>query len=97
MDAGRYPEFADFYAAWLHQDWKLEDPTTDEVLRLYMRTDAEAADRLLRELRLLAAGEPSDEDVEQALGPWTSYDPRSEGRHPRQWIDPMISVLSEPA
>jgi hypothetical protein len=96
VDVDRFPEFADFYAAYFHEDWRLDDATSDDVVRRYMSVDGQAAGQLLLELRLLTTTDPSDDDLEQALGPWTSFDPRSEGRRAREWIDHLILVLSQP-
>jgi hypothetical protein len=95
VNARPYPEFTNFYECYLHPDWGVDDATFDDVVRRFLAAEGErSAGRLLRELRSLKATEPSDSDVEQALGPWTSFDPAVEGRGPREWVDHFVSVLA---
>jgi hypothetical protein len=35
MDAGRFPQFAHLYSAYFHEDWRLDDPIADDVVRNY--------------------------------------------------------------
>jgi len=69
MDAGRSPSFADMYADYFHEDWRLEDPSADDVVRRYRRFAPQTeVDHLAEELTGLLVSHPSEEALRADLG-----------------------------
>ena len=94
MDAGRYPEFAHLSWAYFHQDWMLDDDIPDAVVRRFMQDEPPGAvERLDAELRSVPRDCSTESDVEQALGPFLGYDPRTDGLTLRGWIEHLIGQL----
>ncbi len=97
MDAGRYPTFADLYANYFHQDWRLGDASADEVVKRYMRVaPPEEVARLADELTSLLALHRSEELLRVDLGPFTNYDPAEDGLTVEAWTQRLLELVESP-
>jgi len=96
MDAGRFPIFADFYSCYLHEDWQLEDRNPDAPIRAFKNIEGSVKSEALGdEMRRLLATDPSEADLEVALGPFGTLRPQDVEVTIRQWIEHLISVLDQ--
>jgi hypothetical protein len=97
MGAGRYPSFADLYANYFHEDWRLDDASADEVVKRYLRvTPPEEVGRLANELTGLLASHQSEEVLRAILGPFTTYDPAEDGLTVEAWTQHLLSLVESP-
>ena len=96
MDAGRFPIFGHFYAAYLHEDWRLEDRDPDGAIRAFKSVEDSAKVKALRdEMRGLLASDPSEAELEEALGPFGTFRPQDVEVTIRQWVEHLIIVLDQ--
>ena len=97
MDAGRYPSFADLYANYFHEDWRLDDASADEVVKRYLRvTPPEEVGRLANELTGVLASQQSEEVLRAVLGPFTTYDPAEDGLTVEAWSRHLLRLVESP-
>lgn len=96
MDAGRFPIFADFYSCYLPEDWQLEDRDPDGAIRAFKTSEGSVKTEALGdEMRRLLANDPSEADLEEALGPFGTLRPQDLEVTIRQWVEHLISVLDQ--
>jgi hypothetical protein len=97
MDAGRFQSFAEMYADYFHEDWRLEDSSADDVVRCYRRfAPPSEVDRLGGELTSLLASHPSEDALKADLGPFTNYDPAEDGLSVRAWMEHLLEIVESP-
>jgi hypothetical protein len=97
MDGDKFPGFAHLYGAYFHQDWRLDDPSADDVVRRYRRGEPQyEVDRLRAELKGLLASHPSDEALRAELGPFTDYDPAEDGLCVQAWTEHLLGLVESP-
>ncbi len=91
----QYPHLAHLLGAYFHQDWNLDDPDAQAVLRRYAQEVSsrkrKAAGR--EAARLLAAGLTEDElsAALEALG--SAYDPSPDGQSCSAWLKDVEQAL----
>lgn len=96
MDAGRFPTFGHFYAAYLHEDWRLENLDPDGAIRAFKSSEGSAKAVALRdEMNSLLATDPSEADLEEALGPFGTFRPQDVEVTIRQWVEHLVIVLNQ--
>jgi len=97
MDAGRYPNFADLYANYFHQDWRLDDASADDVVKRYLRVaPPEEVDRLADELTAVLAAHRSEGVLRADLGPFNNYDPAEDGLTVELWTQHLLELVESP-
>ena len=88
--------FGDFYSCYLHQDWQSEDPDPDGAIRAFKTSEGPVkSEALVDEMRRLLATDPSEADLEEALGPFGTLRPQDLEVTIRQWVEHLISVLDQ--
>jgi contact-dependent growth inhibition (CDI) system CdiI-like immunity protein len=86
-----------FFGAYFHQDWALDGPTWQDVVRAYLRdASREDALALLGTMRSWLGDAASDVAVTRDL--WDSfgceYDPQSDGLSDREWVERIAALLA---
>jgi hypothetical protein len=96
MDAAKFPWFANLYGCYFHQDWLLDDATSDDVLRRYTESQPpnEVA-ALKEEMKGLIATNPSESDLDRDLGPFVAFRPANDGLTIREWVEHLLVVLGD--
>lgn len=93
-----YPELFRLFAGYFHQDWALDDRTTDDVFRNYIATSTvpQLVDAVAELDRLLA--EPLDEvGLHEVVwrGLVLGYDPTIDGLTLREWLEATRRRISD--
>jgi CdiI immunity protein len=96
MDAGKYPAYARLYSVYFHQDWQLDDPNPEDVVRAFFRYEPqELHDGLRAELKGLLRSGQSDDDLEAVLAPWNTFRPKDVEITIREWLRRLLVLLDE--
>jgi len=84
----RYPALWQLFAGYFHQDWSLDDPTADDVLRRYVRDEPpDAVRRARRDLEDVLQRWSSEHELEgvaDRLGSY--YRPAGDALTTRDWL-----------
>jgi len=94
MDAGRFRIFC-LYATYLHEGWRLEDHYPDGAIRAFKSGEGTAKVKAFRdEMRSLLGSDPSEAQLEEALGPFGTFRPQDVEGRTRMWRSQSDSGLS---
>ncbi len=94
----QYPYLFQFFGGYFHQDWMLDSPTWQDVVRQYAKEAApDDLHRALAEIEDLLHTTPDDQVLEQRLlhELGCEYDPRPDLGGPtyREWLAAVAGML----
>lgn len=97
MMRANYPNLALLLAGYFHEDWMLEHASSDEAVRAFR--EGESAARVLaakHEIQQLLHVAESHHDLSAIIADelGSLYDPRLEGKDPRDWLIHVQQMLS---
>jgi hypothetical protein len=93
----RFYALQDMFGAYFHEDWRLDDPSTDAVIRRFAHDYPKNIATVIAEIDELTTLDASDEMLFSHLlhRYGLVYDPASDGLTMRQWLGQMRSILTE--
>ena len=93
VDGSKYPTYSHLYGAYFRQDWMLDDPNPDDVVRRYMRVETVAnREDLKTELRQLLDSEMSETQLKATLAPWDTFRPKDVEITIREWLERVLLI-----
>lgn len=96
MSDARLFALQEFCLTYLHQDWRLDDPTTADVARRFRReTEPEFKAKLVADIRdLLSRPLPEGQLHEYLLDEYSiSYDPWQDDITTRAWLESLLTEI----
>lgn len=92
---GDFAGLAHLLGAYFHQDWALDDPDADAVVRRFRRAEPDALVRRARaDVARLRDGPLSDAELEELFGRLGgSYSPARDGLTARGWLARVGELL----
>lgn len=91
----------EFLLTYFHEDWMLDDPTTESVAERFVRATNSGADRdfretVIAEIRDLLRRPLSEDDLHSYLLDEysTCYDPWMDERTTREWLEAVLTILT---
>ncbi len=93
----QFPHLTQFFSSYFHQDWPLEAETASEVVNNYLNSEpSESIEATSEELSKLLEMPISEPDLEtfmlDELGCY--YDPNSENKTAREWLESVQRSLN---
>ena len=87
---------AHLLAAYFHQDWALDDPDADAVVRRFRRSEVDALVRRARaDVERLLNSSLTDTELEALFGRLgSSYSPARDGLTARSWLARVSRLLA---
>lgn len=92
----RYPALAQLLGAYFHQDWDLDDPNADAVVRRFLRSEsAETVRRAREDVAHMLSSTRTDAQLEAMTAQLGSiYLPTADGLTTRAWLTRIGEMLA---
>ena len=91
-----YPNLYGLFSAYFHQDWAMDDPTADDVVRRYIRhADPQEVQRVADEIIAFLRIEMTEDERQAILDSlYCEYYPPGDGLTYASWLQRVHTLLT---